>query len=51
MPKEITGYCVRCKKKREMTNTKPFKMKTGMKAMKGECIKCGCKMCKILGKA
>jgi len=51
MSKTYEGYCVRCKKKREMENTKKFTMKSGMNAVKGECVKCGCKMCKILGKS
>ena len=51
--KEIipTAFCVRCKKKQTMVNAKPGKMKNGMKVLKGQCSKCGCKMCKIVGKA
>ena len=51
MNEMVTGYCVRCKKKREMTNVKVSVLKSGMEAAKGECVQCRCKMCKILGKA
>jgi hypothetical protein len=44
------GYCVKCKKKREMKNVKVVVSKSGMDMAKGECVKCDCKMCKILGK-
>ena len=50
MAKTYEGYCVRCKKKREMEKVKEVVMKNGMNTARGECIKCGCKMCKILGK-
>ena len=36
---------------REMKDVKEVVMKNGMKAAKGVCVKCGCKMFKILGKA
>lgn len=45
------GYCVRCRKKRKMKDTRIDIMKSGMKAVKGQCIKCDCNMCKIIGKA
>lgn len=44
------GYCVKCKKKREMKNLKIVKMKNGMYAYKGVCEKCGTKMFRIIGK-
>lgn len=47
---EITGYCMKCKKKRKMTEVKKTTMKNGNKMAKGKCEKCGCGMCKILGK-
>ncbi len=31
----MQGYCLVCRKKVEMKNTKPFTMKNGKKAMKG----------------
>ncbi len=43
------GYCVKCKAKREMADTKTVTMKNGRKAMKGKCAKCGTGMYKILG--
>ncbi|MDO8663689.1 MAG: DUF5679 domain-containing protein [Candidatus Wildermuthbacteria bacterium] len=50
-----TGYCVKCKDKREMTGEKevPMKGKGGIKrrAMTGTCPKCSTKMFRILGKA
>lgn len=55
MSKKVNGpleaYCVRCKAKRQFKSHKVNVSKTGMNMAKGECIKCGCKMCKILGKA
>ena len=49
--KEYIGYCVKCKKKREMEKAKVVVSKSGMNMAKGTCIKCGTKMCRILGKA
>ena len=48
---EYEGRCMRCKTTRKMKNAEVVKMKNGMKAAKGECVKCGCKMYRILGKA
>ena len=45
------GYCVKCKAKREMKDTKETVLKNGRKAMKGKCSNCGTNMFKILGKA
>lgn len=45
------GRCMKCKKSVEIKNGKETKMKNGMKAMKGECPKCGTKVFRILGKA
>ena len=45
------GRCMRCKADREMKNEKVVVNKRGMKMAKGQCVKCGCNMCKILGKA
>jgi len=44
------GYCLRCKAKREMVNTKKVTMKNGRHAMTGYCKKCGTKMYRILPK-
>jgi ssDNA-binding Zn-finger/Zn-ribbon topoisomerase 1 len=46
----VEGYCVKCKKKREMKNAKEVTMKNKKKAVKGECPECGTKMFKIGGK-
>lgn len=45
-----TGYCVKCKDKREMKDEKKVTMKNGRNAMKGKCPQCGTGMYKILGK-
>ena len=51
----MEGFCVKCKKKREMQNVKEVTMKgkggTKRRAAKGTCPVCGTKMFKILGKA
>lgn len=47
----MKGRCMREKADREMKDVKEVTMKNGMKAAKGVCVKCGCKMYKILGKA
>ena len=46
-----TARCMRCKAQREMKNEKEVTMKNGMRAMKGNCVKCDCGMYKIVGKA
>lgn len=45
------GYCVKCKAKREMKDSKEVVMKNKRKALKGTCPTCGTGMFKILGKA
>jgi hypothetical protein len=45
----MTGYCVRCKSKKEMTHVKNVTMKNGRKAATGKCSKCGAGMYKIGG--
>ena len=45
----VTGYCVKCKAKREMKNPVNVTLKNGRKAVKGICPKCGTKMFKIGG--
>jgi hypothetical protein len=42
------AYCVKCKAKKEMKNSKEVKMKNGRPAAKGECSTCGTGMYKIL---
>jgi len=46
---DVTGYCVKCKKKQVMNEAKAITMKNGRKATKGICPKCGTKMFKIGG--
>ena len=43
-----TGYCVKCKSKKEMKDTQNVTMKNGRKAMKGKCSTCGTGMYKIM---
>lgn len=49
-----TGYCVKCKEKKEMSNAEEVTMKGKGKikrrAMKGTCPTCGTRMFRILGK-
>jgi Zn finger protein HypA/HybF involved in hydrogenase expression len=47
--KEVTAYCVKCKKKEVMDKPEEVTMKNGRKASKGICPKCGTKMFKIGG--
>ena len=51
----MEGYCVKCKAKREMKDTKEIIMKgkgkSKRRALTGICPKCGTKMFRILGKA
>lgn len=51
MAAQVEGYCVKCKAKRMMIGAEEVEMKTGRKAMKGKCEKCGTGMYKILGGA
>ncbi len=44
----MEGYCVKCKAKREMSETKKVTMKNGRNAMKGKCPKCGTGMYRIV---
>ena len=50
----VEAYCVKCKAKREMSNSKEVTMKgkggVERKAAKGSCPKCGTTMFRILGK-
>jgi len=43
----MQGYCVKCKAKREMKNTKAITMKNKKPATTGTCPTCGTKMFKI----
>jgi hypothetical protein len=42
-----TGYCVKCKKKREMKSVTKTTMKNGRPARKGKCPTCGTGMFRI----
>jgi hypothetical protein len=44
------GYCMKCKKKQEMSNTQNVLTKTGNSAVKGQCKKCNTNMYVILPK-
>ncbi|KPK97701.1 MAG: isoleucyl-tRNA synthetase [Omnitrophica WOR_2 bacterium SM23_72] len=45
-----TGYCVKCKSKKEMKDEQRVTMKNQRLAVKGKCPTCGTGMYKILGK-
>jgi len=47
----MEAYCVKCKKKQEMTDANEVTMKNGRNAMKGKCPICTTGMFRILGKA
>jgi len=51
----MEAYCVKCKQKREMQDSKEITMKgkggTKRRAATGTCPTCGTKMFRILGKA
>ncbi len=47
----VKGRCMKCQKQVEIKDGKEIVMKNKMKAMKGECPKCGTKVFRILGKA
>ncbi len=47
----VEGYCMRCKTKREMKETKDVTTANGRSATKGKCNKCDTNMYKINGKA
>ncbi|AGG06899.1 MULTISPECIES: DUF5679 domain-containing protein [Dehalococcoides] len=46
----MQGYCMKCRAKKEMKNTKQITMKNGRPATQGVCPDCATKMFKI-GKA
>jgi hypothetical protein len=43
----MQAYCVKCRAKREMRNTRPITMKNGKRATQGVCPICGTKMFRI----
>jgi predicted RNA-binding Zn-ribbon protein involved in translation (DUF1610 family) len=43
----MQAYCVKCRSKKEMRNTKSIKMKNGKTATQGACPTCGTKMFRI----
>ena len=46
----MEAYCVKCRTKRKMENTKTVTMKNGKPATQGVCSVCGTKMFRIGGK-
>ncbi|MBU4345749.1 MAG: hypothetical protein KKH29_00295 [Candidatus Omnitrophica bacterium] len=46
----MEGYCVKCKAKKEIKDTKEIIMKNDRKAIKGKCPDCDTGMFRILGK-
>lgn len=47
----MEGYCVKCRAKTEIVDGVEVTMKTGKKAMKGKCKKCGTGVMRILAAA
>ena len=45
-----SGYCVKCKKSKEMKDEQNVTLKNGRLAIKGKCSDCGTSMFKITGK-
>ncbi len=43
----MQAYCMKCRAKREMSNTQQIKMKNGRPATQGVCPVCGTKMFRI----
>ena len=43
-----TGYCVKCKAKKEIKDAQKVEMKNGRPALKGTCPTCGTGMYRIL---
>lgn len=43
------GYCVKCRKARQMQNPHEKTMKNGRKMLQGSCAVCGTKISRILG--
>ncbi len=41
------GYCVKCRKKRELKDTEPFTMNNGRKAVRAHCTVCGATVVRI----
>ncbi len=42
-----SGYCVKCKEKRDISDAKEITMKNGKPAVEGKCPVCGTKIFKI----
>jgi len=45
--KTVTGYCVKCREKRDMKDPEVVTLKNGKPACKGICPTCGTKMFRI----
>lgn len=43
-----TGFCVRCKATRELSDVQQVTLKNGRPAIKGKCTKCGTSVFRIL---
>lgn len=43
----VVGFCVKCKKKREMKSLTHTKTSRGVPMIKGICTQCNTKMCKL----
>ena len=42
------GYCVSCRAKRKMDDSREVTLRNGRKALEGKCSKCGTKMVKFI---
>lgn len=45
----VTAFCVKCRRKETLKDTKNVTLKNGRKATKGTCTKCGTKAFTITG--
>ena len=50
-PKEIVGYCVRCRAKRPMRQFEATTTRRGQPACRGLCAVCGARMFRMLARA
>ena len=48
---ECRGRCDKCKKQVNILNAEEVRMKNGMRALKGDCEKCGGTVFRIQGKS
>jgi len=44
---QVEAYCVKCKSKRTIKDPFETTLKNGRSAIKGKCVKCGSKVCRM----